>query len=201
MLGMISLCSRPRHAVYQTARERNPRRWSRQIRDWTPVTAVALNPERDTRVQVATSQRQLSGSIGKLAFPPRPGNALAAARSGGAWAAKSGPREHSHPEPRAAPRAWRGWRAPDLPRSEHRGILGLSRTLTERRNGKENKISRYELRAATWLTLTGRGYADFGAEQAVGAAQLRVAAQESRTAALEARVDELTRPPKTPTSH
>ncbi len=39
--------------------------------------------------------------------------------------------ERSHPEPRAAPssaRAWRGWRAPDLPRSEHRGkmvMLGI----------------------------------------------------------------------------
>jgi hypothetical protein len=36
----------------------------------------------------------------------------------------------SHPEPRAArpiARAWRGWRAPDLRRSEHRGILGVSR--------------------------------------------------------------------------
>jgi hypothetical protein len=36
-----------RHAVYQQAKERNPARWSRDTRDWSPVEAVALNPERD----------------------------------------------------------------------------------------------------------------------------------------------------------
>ena len=36
-----------RHAVYQQAKERNPARWSRDARDWSPVEAVALNPERD----------------------------------------------------------------------------------------------------------------------------------------------------------
>ena len=38
--------------------------------------------------------------------------------------------EQSHPQPRAerpGARAWRGWRAPDLLRSEHRGTLGTSR--------------------------------------------------------------------------
>ena len=35
-----------RHALYLRARERNPRRWSRQTRNWTPVAAVTLNPER-----------------------------------------------------------------------------------------------------------------------------------------------------------
>jgi hypothetical protein len=57
----------------------------------------------------------------------RPDLALpqAAARSGGDW------EERSHPEPRAArsfARAWRGWRAPDLPRSEHRAHSCRSRT-------------------------------------------------------------------------
>ena len=56
----------------------------------------------------------------------RPDLALrqATSRSGGDW------EERSHPEPRAArsfARAWRGWRAPDLPRSEHRGTLRTSR--------------------------------------------------------------------------
>lgn len=64
-----------RHAVYQEARERSPRRWSRQTRNWTPITAVTLNPERDALIQAATSQIQLSGSIGTPAFRPRPGNA------------------------------------------------------------------------------------------------------------------------------
>lgn len=39
-----------RHAVYQAARARNPARWTRQTRDWSPIAAVALNPERDTVV-------------------------------------------------------------------------------------------------------------------------------------------------------
>jgi len=76
-----------RHAVYQDARERNPRRWSRQTRNWTPITVVTLNSERDTLVEAATSQIQLSGSIGTPAFPPRPGNASprrAAEEMGGA---------------------------------------------------------------------------------------------------------------------
>lgn len=33
-----------RHEVYTTAKERTPRRWSRQTRNWTPVGAVYLNP-------------------------------------------------------------------------------------------------------------------------------------------------------------
>jgi putative transposase len=64
-----------RHAVYQDARERHPRRWSGQTRNWTPVTAVTLNPERDAIVQAATSPIQLSGSVGTPAFRPRPGAA------------------------------------------------------------------------------------------------------------------------------
>jgi putative transposase len=81
--GQDRLLLNARHAVYQSARERNPRRWSRQTRNWTPVTAVTLNPERNTVVQAAVSQIQLSGSIGAPAFPSRPGNAPATARSEG----------------------------------------------------------------------------------------------------------------------
>ena len=57
-----------RHALYQVARERNPRRWSRQTRDWTPVGAVTLNPERQTVVAAALSDTRLSRSIGEPAF-------------------------------------------------------------------------------------------------------------------------------------
>ena len=39
-----------RHALYQEARERNPARWSGSTRDWSPVGAVTLNPERDAVV-------------------------------------------------------------------------------------------------------------------------------------------------------
>lgn len=35
-----------RHALYLEARERNPRRWSGQTRNWSRVEVVTLNPER-----------------------------------------------------------------------------------------------------------------------------------------------------------
>jgi len=72
-----------RHAVYQAARERNPRRWSRHTRNWTPVAAVTLNPERAAATRAGVAKTQLSGSIGAPAFPPRPGSAQATARSEG----------------------------------------------------------------------------------------------------------------------
>ncbi|MEX3630397.1 MAG: integrase core domain-containing protein, partial [Burkholderia sp.] len=40
-----------RHEVYQAARARHPARWSGPTRNWTPVGAVALNPERDAIVR------------------------------------------------------------------------------------------------------------------------------------------------------
>ncbi len=36
-----------RHALYATARELNPARWSGSTRDWSPIGHVTLNPERD----------------------------------------------------------------------------------------------------------------------------------------------------------
>jgi putative transposase len=72
-----------RHAVYRDARQRNPRRWSGQTRNWTPVGAVTLNPERDTVVRAASSEILLSGSIGKPTFPSRPGSAQATERNEG----------------------------------------------------------------------------------------------------------------------
>ena len=45
-----------RHALYQQARADHPQRWSGDTRNWEPVGAVALNPERDSVVeQVATA--------------------------------------------------------------------------------------------------------------------------------------------------
>ena len=35
-----------RHALYLQARERNPARWSRHTRNWSPIGAVTLNPEK-----------------------------------------------------------------------------------------------------------------------------------------------------------
>ena len=37
-----------RHALYTRARDRNPARWSGRTRNWSPVRAVTLNPERDS---------------------------------------------------------------------------------------------------------------------------------------------------------
>jgi len=52
-----------RHVVYLQAREANPRRWTRHTRDWTPIAAVTLNPERDAVVKAALD----IGSIEKKA--------------------------------------------------------------------------------------------------------------------------------------
>lgn len=40
-----------RHALYVRARELNPARWSGGTRNWTPIDAVTLNPERDTVIK------------------------------------------------------------------------------------------------------------------------------------------------------
>ncbi|MBI3156905.1 MAG: transposase [Burkholderiales bacterium] len=40
-----------RHALYLRARERHPSRWSGVTRNWTPIAAVSLNPERDSGVK------------------------------------------------------------------------------------------------------------------------------------------------------
>ena len=37
----------PRHAVYESAKAARPERWSGETRNWTPVGAVMLNPERE----------------------------------------------------------------------------------------------------------------------------------------------------------
>lgn len=39
-----------RHEVYTAAREHHPSRWSRTTRNWTPIGAVTLNPEREAVV-------------------------------------------------------------------------------------------------------------------------------------------------------
>jgi len=36
-----------RYAVYQAARDQHPQRWSGDIRDWSPVGTVWLNPEKE----------------------------------------------------------------------------------------------------------------------------------------------------------
>jgi len=40
-----------RHALYTRARQLNPARWSGSTRNWSPVLAVTLNPERDSVIK------------------------------------------------------------------------------------------------------------------------------------------------------
>ena len=40
-----------RHALYSSAREQNPARWSGNPRNWAPVGLVTLNPERDSIIK------------------------------------------------------------------------------------------------------------------------------------------------------
>ncbi len=42
-----------RHTLYLSAREANPRRWARHTRNWNPITAVTLNPEKESVVNAA----------------------------------------------------------------------------------------------------------------------------------------------------
>jgi putative transposase len=44
---------RQRHALYEQARRRNPRRWTGDTRDWTPPRVVHLNPERTQQKKAA----------------------------------------------------------------------------------------------------------------------------------------------------
>jgi putative transposase len=51
-----------RHELYTQAKAANPRRWSRHTRNWTPIAAVTLNPERDCVVQAATGLEEKTRS-------------------------------------------------------------------------------------------------------------------------------------------
>lgn len=48
-----------RHALYQVARERHPRRWTTTTRNWSQIRAVTLNPERDAVVPIRHSNIQV----------------------------------------------------------------------------------------------------------------------------------------------
>jgi len=54
-LGEDNAILAARDAVYQIARAKNPLRWSGQTRNWTPVGAVTLNPEKDDVVAQAVN--------------------------------------------------------------------------------------------------------------------------------------------------
>jgi len=46
-----------RHALYLSARECHPARWSGRTRNWTPVGPVTLNPERDSIIKTYLASR------------------------------------------------------------------------------------------------------------------------------------------------
>ena len=48
--GLDAAILQDRHALYTQARDRHPARWASNTRNWTPVGAVTLNPERDSVV-------------------------------------------------------------------------------------------------------------------------------------------------------
>ena len=95
-----------RHMVYQDFALTQPARWSGQTRNWKPVGAVTLNPERDIIIRAAPSRSQLSGSIGEPAFPSRPGSAQAAERNAGDGRSRA---TRSHAQHRHRATAWARW--------------------------------------------------------------------------------------------
>ncbi len=50
-----------RHQLYSKARNNHPARWSRHTRNWTPIAAVTLNPEREDVVRAHLAHQPLSG--------------------------------------------------------------------------------------------------------------------------------------------
>jgi len=51
--GQAPAIMEQRVAVYEAARQRNPRRWSRGIRDWSLPTSVRLNPIKEAESEMA----------------------------------------------------------------------------------------------------------------------------------------------------
>jgi len=48
-----------RHALYTRARALNPARWSGATRNWSPIAAVTLNPERDSIITVHSADNNI----------------------------------------------------------------------------------------------------------------------------------------------
>ena len=48
-----------RHTLYLQARDRNPSRWSRHTRNWSPVGVVKLNPERDSVANAPSDRKDI----------------------------------------------------------------------------------------------------------------------------------------------
>ena len=52
-----------RHEVYLQARERHPARWSGPTRNWQPIRAVTLNPERDSVINAGIAGNHIQPQV------------------------------------------------------------------------------------------------------------------------------------------
>ena len=52
-----------RHELYTQARARNPARWSRHTRNWAPIAAVTLNPERESIVSTMVLNEKIEARV------------------------------------------------------------------------------------------------------------------------------------------
>ncbi len=50
-----------RHALYVQARQRNPARWTRKTRGWSPNDVMALNPARDAAINTLVANAGVDG--------------------------------------------------------------------------------------------------------------------------------------------
>jgi hypothetical protein len=46
-----------RHHLYLAAQATNPRRWTRNTRNWTPIGAITLNPEKLKLIKTESSNQ------------------------------------------------------------------------------------------------------------------------------------------------
>jgi len=51
-----------RHELYVQAKAAHPRRWARHTRNWSPITVVTLNPERESLVTAAVTAEKVSAT-------------------------------------------------------------------------------------------------------------------------------------------
>jgi putative transposase len=47
-----------RHELYVRAKAAHPRRWARHTRNWSPITVVTLNPERESAITAAVNAKE-----------------------------------------------------------------------------------------------------------------------------------------------
>ena len=55
-----------RHALYTQAKQRNPARWSGNTRDWSHISAVTLNPERDAVLNTTAADQLAQQKVASL---------------------------------------------------------------------------------------------------------------------------------------